>query len=634
MPLFMQSTRKRRSLHTGQLALLTGLAGILLSFVTTALVTAATANDRQQLLDYLDHSIEWYHRVASVALQQVTPDQTPFRETASTQAVKALRFTFDFAKSDATLLQPATAPSTAGALGAQSARLTQASAAVAARIAGLNQQLTDLNRRAANAPPASQPIIAAQRDRITAELKLATMRNQVLSEYSEFMSGQQNADSANILSQIKDQEKSFPELRSDSDKAAAAAPSEPFRADSVGVLGLMDRMFTLSRQMSDMRSLISDTDHLKTANEILRTPLRAQLTDAIHRGDSMAEPHPSTEPQVLAQQTQDFNALAGQFKNLSDAVVPLSEQGVLLDESRANFQQWHDALDREFDYLLRRLLWRLGIMGAVIIAILGMSVLWRRATFRYVGDIRRRRQFLLMRRIIVGVIVAMIITGGLVTEIGSLATYAGILTAGIAVSLQTVILSAVAYFFFIGRYGVRVGDRVTVGGVTGDVIDIGLFRLYLMELGGGQDTLQPTGRIVVFSNSVLFQPSGFFKQLPGSDYNWHEVALTLAPESDYKLAEQRLLAAVGQVVNDYLPDVQKQHEIVNQSVHVSTPTPQISGQFHFVESGLEYVVRYPVQTHRTAEIDDQITRHLLTVIDEEPKLKLVNSSPPKIQRAG
>jgi len=348
----------------------------------------------------------------------------------------------------------------------------------------------------------------------------------------------------------------------------------------------------------------------------------------------MAEPHPSTEPQVLAQQTQDFNALAGQFKNLSDAVVPLSEQGVLLDESRANFQQWHDALDREFDYLLRRLLWRLGIMGAVIIAILGMSVLWRRATFRYVGDIRRRRQFLLMRRIIVGVIVAMIITGGLVTEIGSLATYAGILTAGIAVSLQTVILSAVAYFFFIGRYGVRVGDRVTVGGVTGDVIDIGLFRLYLMELGGGQDTLQPTGRIVVFSNSVLFQPSGFFKQLPGSDYNWHEVALTLAPESDYKLAEQRLLAAVGQVVNDYLPDVQKQHEIVNQSVHVSTPTPQISGQFHFVESGLEYVVRYPVQTHRTAEIDDQITRHLLTVIDEEPKLKLVNSSPPKIQRAG
>jgi small-conductance mechanosensitive channel len=572
--------------------------------------------------------------VTAATFQQVTPDQVPFRDAAATQAVKALRFAFDFAQNDATLLQPATAPSTAGALGAQNARLTQASAAVAARIAGLNQQLADLNRRAATAPAASQPIIAAQRDRITAELKLATMRNQVLSEYSEFMSGQQNADSASILSQIKDQEKSIPELSPDSEKAAAVAPSEPFRADSVGVIGLIDRMFTLSGQLSDLRSLISDTDHLRGSNEVLRTPLRAQLTEAIHRGDSMAEPHPSTEPLVLTRQTQEFNALSDQFKNLSDAVVPLSEQGVLLDESRANLVQWQVALDREFGYLLRRLLWRLAIMGAAIIAILGMSVLWRRATFRYVGDVRRRRQFLLMRRVVIGVIIAMILVGGLVTQFGSLATYAGILTAGIAVSLQTVILSAVAYFFFIGRYGVRVGDRVTVGGVTGDVIDIGLFRLYLMELGGGQDTLQPTGRIVVFSNSVLFQPSGFYKQLPGSDYNWHEVALTLAPESDYKLAEQRLLTAVGAVVNPYLPDVQKQHEIVNQSVHVPTPTPQISGQFHFVESGLEYVVRYPVQTHRTAEIDDQITRHLLTVIDEEPKLKLVNSSPPKIQPAG
>jgi small-conductance mechanosensitive channel len=305
-----------------------------------------------------------------------------------------------------------------------------------------------------------------------------------------------------------------------------------------------------------------------------------------------------------------------------------------LDVSRANFQQWRDALGREFDYLLRRLLWRVGIMAGAIIAILGLSVLWRRATFKYVGDIRRRRQFLLLRRVVIGVFIALIITGGLVTEFGSLATYAGILTAGIAVSLQTVILSAVAYFFFIGRYGVRVGDRVTVGGITGDVIDIGLFRLYLMELGGGQGTLQPTGRIVVFSNSVLFQPSGFFKQLPGSDYNWHEVALTLAPESDYKLAENRVLSAVKEVVKGYLPEVQKQHEMVNRSVHVPTPTPEVTGQFHFVDAGLEYVVRYPVQTHRTADVDDLITRKLLTTIDEEPKLKLVNSSPPKIQPAG
>jgi len=48
----------------------------------------------------------------------------------------------------------------------------------------------------------------------------------------------------------------------------------------------------------------------------------------------------------------------------------------------------------------------------------------------------------------------------------------------VAVALQTVILSGVAYFFFIGRFGVRVGDRVTITNITGDVIEIGLFRIY------------------------------------------------------------------------------------------------------------------------------------------------------------
>lgn len=57
-------------------------------------------------------------------------------------------------------------------------------------------------------------------------------------------------------------------------------------------------------------------------------------------------------------------------------------------------------------------------------------------------------------------------------------------------------------FFLIGKYGVRVGDRVQVAGVTGDVVDVGLVRLHLLEVGA--DGLR-TGRVVVFSNAVLFQ---------------------------------------------------------------------------------------------------------------------------------
>ena len=93
------------------------------------------------------------------------------------------------------------------------------------------------------------------------------------------------------------------------------------------------------------------------------------------------------------------------------------------------------------------------------------------------------------------------------TELGSLATFAGLITAGVAVAMQSVLVSMVGYFFLIGKYGIRVGDRVQVGTVTGEVIDLGLVRLHLMELSG-HGALGPTGRVVAFANSIVFQASG------------------------------------------------------------------------------------------------------------------------------
>src|SRR5205085_9192116 len=106
-----------------------------------------------------------------------------------------------------------------------------------------------------------------------------------------------------------------------------------------------------------------------------------------------------------------------------------------------------------------------------------VSYLWRKATFRNVHDVRRLYQFLLLRRFVVWFLIVMILAVAFASELGSLATFAGLLTAGIAVALQNVIRSVAGYFFLIGKYGVRVGDRVQIAGVTGEVVDIGLVRL-------------------------------------------------------------------------------------------------------------------------------------------------------------
>jgi hypothetical protein len=131
----------------------------------------------------------------------------------------------------------------------------------------------------------------------------------------------------------------------------------------------------------------------------------------------------------------------------------------------------------------------------------------------------------------------------------------------------------------------------------------------------------------------LFQPSAFYKQFPGVNYTWHEVALTLAPDTDHRIAEQKLMGAVAAVYEAYKSDIERQYASLSNTLHVGIAPPKLEGRLRLVDAGLEYVIRYPVDNHNSADIDDQITRKLLEAIENEPKLKMVPSGTPEIQAA-
>jgi len=595
-----------------------------------------TADD---VLKYLDYTIDWYRRVASLDPTPVNSQDVMFRETIRDQAIQVLQDGFTFARAEAQLLENGNGSTTKLSGGERGRTAAQAAATAAQRIAQLQAELDRINQQIQRAAPADLPLLNAQKDKLAAEINLASARRDAI---NTFMSGLGTGGTAGLLEQINDLQKtvsdaspdrSSPKAEGSTAATVAAAAQQAVHPESAGVLGLISEMFTLAGRMSELRDLSEKATLLIQRNAALRAPIRAELQDAIRRGDALATTRETDTAQMLSSQAQQIDALTARFKQVAAVAVPLGQQSAYLESTRNTLTEWRAALGHAYARIIRALLIRLAAIAAALVVLLGISWLWRRATFRYVTDLRRRRQFLLLRRIVVGVIMLIVVVAGVVTEFSSIATFAGLITAGIAVALQTVILSGFAYFFFIGRYGVRVGDRVTISGITGDVIEIGLFRLYLMELGGAGRDLYPTGRIVVFSNAVLFQPSAFFKQLPGTEYAWHEVALTLAPDSDRRLAEKRLLGAVESVYATYKEKIDEQYAAVKDSMHLQMPQPHPEGRLRLVDAGLEFVVRYPVEIHRAAEIDDQVTRKLLDTIEGEPKLKLVASGTPNIQAA-
>jgi small-conductance mechanosensitive channel len=276
---------------------------------------------------------------------------------------------------------------------------------------------------------------------------------------------------------------------------------------------------------------------------------------------------------------------------------------------------WRDAIRHQYRDALTTLAVRLGILSVLLAIVFAGAELWRRVVLRYAHEPRRRYQLLLLRKITLWILVVAIVGLTFVTELSSFATFAGLLTAGLAVAMQSVLVSIVGYFFVIGKYGIRVGDRVQIGTVTGEVIDLGLVRMHLMELSS-QGPLGPTGRVVAFANSIVFQSSGgLFKQIPGVNFAWHETTLSLPAGCDYAVVKDKLLAAVNNVVQEYREEIVRQTKAMEKTTSSSSAAisiPQV--QLHFSAAGVEAVVRYPVPLQRAGEIDERVSKELLSVI--------------------
>ena len=399
-----------------------------------------------------------------------------------------------------------------------------------------------------------------------------------------------------------------------------SATSTNFHAASAGVIALIAEWFSLNDMRRQLNDFIKETGDLQDEIEKVRASLTSEVRTVV--GNDLAI-STSTDPAELVAQRQALEADSARFKQLATVLVPLGEQALIVESALDTLDDWSETLETRMTSVVRYLALRIGIVLGWIAVVLIVSEIWRRATFRYLHDLRRRRQFMVLRRVAVAAALTLVIAFGLVSEIGSIATYIGFVTAGIAVALQNVILAVVAYFFLIGRYGVRVGDRITLAGVTGRVVDIGLVRIYLMELSGPD--LHSTGRMVVLSNAVLFQPTALFKQIPGADYVWHTVTLTIAATADVLEAHKRLKAAAEEVYEKYRSAIERQHAVVQRFIDFDASSPQPEIRVRLTENGLECSVRYPVELENAALIDQRMLKALRDALEQDSQFKLVST---------
>lgn len=621
--------------------LLGSLFAPLVAFAQSTPAPLPARQDPDRIINFLSRMIAW---------RQMTVEQ-PVAQAADVASVQenrlaadqAVQLAFEYARGQAQVQDksPAAAPLQAPNSG-QFHGLLQIAQQADKDFQDTEAELQSTRDKIATASPQKKTLLESQAAELQSELGLLRARREALQSMVEFVNAS-NSGSGSLGARIDELARSLPAVltrtSSNSLSPSQTTPSanspnsaQPENARPAGIWELVTDLIGLWGKQHTLDSEAASTAELRALAKGLAAPQRDQLRSLVQQGNQLFAAADTATPTQLAQEKEQLDQLTAEFKQASSALLPLSKISILLDLYAGNLADLRTAVNGQVRDDLRQLGFRLAMLLILIAIVFGIGEIWRRTTFRYVHDARRRYQFLLLRRIAMWVAIVLVIILTFASQLGSAVTFAGLLTAGVAVALQNVIVSMVAYFFLIGKYGIRVGDRVQISGVTGEVVDIGLVRIHLMELGGQGDS-QPTGRIVAFSNSVVFQPSGgVFKQIPGTNFVWHEVKLVLAPDTDYHAAKDRITQAADAALATDREGLEAQRRMMEKNLSSVSPgelRPKV--RLHYAAAGIEAVVRFPVMLEKSAERDDEVMHGLLAALDREPKLKLISAGQPTPQ---
>src|SRR4029077_1397092 len=136
---------------------------------------------------------------------------------------------------------------------------------------------------------------------------------------------------------------------------------------------------------------------------------------------------------------------------------------------------------------------------------------------------------------LVGAILILLIIFGIPTQLATVLALAG---AGLTVAMKDFIVGFFGWFMLMGKNGIRHGDWVEINGVSGEVVDIGLFHTVVLETGNWNDAGHPTGRRVTFVNSYAIE-GHYFDFSTSGQWLWDELQLAIpADEDPYPIVDE------------------------------------------------------------------------------------------------
>lgn len=326
-----------------------------------------------------------------------------------------------------------------------------------------------------------------------------------------------------------------------------------------------------------------------------RAALQARVSQAVR-------PAPTAESSISAQ-LATARARAEDHRRLSS----LDERINAAAELRNVYAEWVPIAKERAAATLHRIL-----LGGLWIAIVCLALLFVDGWVSLaVGKLHLdRRQIETLRtvsavglQLAAALFVAFVILG----PPTQLSTFLGLAGAGLTVALKDFIVAFIGWLVLMGKNGIRLGDWVEIDGVSGEVVELGIFHTVLFETGNWTDAGHPTGRRVTFTNSFAIQ-GHYFNFSTSGQWLWDEVAIVVPAGQDVYPLVTELTKVVGDATADdaHLAEAEWRREFPNRPSAAPSAAPAVN--VRPTTGGTQICIRYIARANDRAQVRSVINQ--------------------------
>jgi small-conductance mechanosensitive channel len=210
-------------------------------------------------------------------------------------------------------------------------------------------------------------------------------------------------------------------------------------------------------------------------------------------------------------------------------------------------------------------------------------------------------------RLAVQVVAVLLILLVILGPPNQLGTFLGLAGAGLTVALKDFIVGFLGWFVLMGKNGIRLGDWVEINGVTGEVIEIGLFHTVLMETGNWTDSGHPTGRRVTFTNSYAIE-GHYFNFSTSGQWLWDELQVVLPAGDDPYPVINAIQTRVVKETEASAKEAARELKNAAGNRDIGSFSAEPSINLRPVLGGIELSVRYITQANQRSQLRTKLNQ--------------------------